>query len=78
MGGRLAPGSLLIHDLERAHNALVRDGRIESEANRADVSDPVYLERMERVNDLCSWLKRHRWRLSQEPAVPPRLACLPL
>lgn len=26
MGGRIEPGALLIHDPERAHNALVRDG----------------------------------------------------
>lgn len=32
MGGRIAPGSLLTHDLERAHGALVRDGGLESEA----------------------------------------------
>lgn len=64
MGGRIAPGALLIHDLERAHNALVRDGGLESEAHRADVNDPVYLERMEMVNDLCSWLKRYLWRFT--------------
>lgn len=61
MGGRIAPGALLIHDLERAHNALVRDGGLESEARRPDVNDPVYLERMEMVSDLCSWLKRYLW-----------------
>ena len=48
------PGSLLIHDPERAHNALVRDGGLEIEAHRANVNDPVYLERMEMVKDLCS------------------------
>ncbi|MEE0448793.1 MAG: hypothetical protein UC928_02650, partial [Collinsella sp.] len=31
---------------------------------RADVNDPVYLERMEMVNDLCSWLKRYLWRFT--------------
>ena len=48
------PGSQPIHDLERAHNALVRDGGLESEARRADVNDPVSLERMEMANDLYS------------------------
>lgn len=70
MGGRIAPGSLLIHDLERAHGVLVRDGGLESEAHRAEVNDPVYLERMEMVNDLCSWLKRYLWRFTEIP--PPR------
>lgn len=64
MGSRMLPGSLPIHDLEKAHNALVRDGGFESEAHRADVNDPVYLERMEMANDLCSWLKRYLWRFT--------------
>lgn len=64
MGGRITPGSLLTHDLERAHGALVRDGGLESEVHRADVYDPVYLERMEMVNDLCSWLKRYLRRFT--------------
>ena len=42
----------------------VRDGGLESEANRADVNDPVYLERMEMANDPCSWLKRYVWRFT--------------
>ena len=41
MGGSIAPGSLLIHDPERAHGVLVRDGGHENEVHRADVSDPV-------------------------------------
>ena len=64
MGGRMTPGELLTHDLERAYNTLFKDGGLESEAHRADVSDPVYLERMEMVNDLCSWLKRHLRRFT--------------
>ena len=54
MGGRIAPESPHIHDLERAHGVLVREGGLDSEAHRADANDPVYLERMEMVNDLCS------------------------
>ena len=53
IGGGIAPGSLLIHDPERAHNALVRDGGLEIE-HIANVNDPVYLERMEMVKDPCS------------------------
>ena len=65
MGGRMALGSPLIHDQERTHGILVRDGWLESEAHRADANDPVYLERMEMVNDLCSWLKRYIWRFTE-------------
>lgn len=43
---------------------MVRDGGLESKAHRADVNDPVYLERMEMANDLCSWLKRYLWRFT--------------
>ena len=43
---------------------LVRDGGLESETHGADVNDPVYLERMEMVNDLCPWLKRYHWRFT--------------
>ena len=64
MGVRIAPGSPLIHDLERAHRVLVRGGGLGSEAHGADVNDPAYLERMETVNDLCSWLKRYLWRFT--------------
>ena len=43
---------------------LVRDGGLKSEAHRADVNDPLCLERMEIVNDLCSWLKRYLLRFT--------------
>lgn len=62
MGGRIAPGALLICGLERARKAQVRDVGLEIEAHRADFSDPVYLEQMEMANGLCSWLKRYLWR----------------
>ena len=60
----MLPGSLPIQDPERTHNALVRDGGLESEVHRVNVNDPVYLERMEMTNDLCSWLKRYLWRFT--------------
>lgn len=82
MGGRIKPGLLLIHDLERAHGAPVREGGLKSEAHRADVNDPVCLERMEMVNDLCSRLKRYLWRFTgmsytESPGLPT-LVRLPL
>lgn len=80
-GSKMAPGSPLIHDLKRAHSALVRDDRLESGAHRANVNDPIYLERMEMVNDLCPWLKRYLWRFTgMSPRNPQayldRYACL--
>lgn len=60
----MSPWSLLIHDQERAHNAFVRDGGLESEAHRADVNDPVYMERIEVPNDPCASLKCYLWRFT--------------
>lgn len=28
------------------------------------MSDPVYLERVAMVNNLCSWIKRYLWRFT--------------
>lgn len=64
MGGMIEPGSLLIHVPERAHGTLVREGGLENGAHRTDVNDPAYLERMEMVNDSCSWLKQYTWRFT--------------
>lgn len=41
MDRRIAPGVPLIHNLERARNALVIDSGLENEAHRADMNDPV-------------------------------------
>lgn len=50
---------------DTAHGALARDDGVKSEAHRANVNDPVRLERTEIVNDLCSRLKRCLWRYSR-------------
>ena len=63
-GGRIARGATIVHGKERAHNGVVSDLGADSEAHKADVRDPVYLERMALVNNLCSWLKRCLWRFT--------------
>ena len=69
LSGHVAEGSVVVHDMERAHGALVRERGCTSEAYRADVRDPVYLERMALVNNLCSWVKRYLWRyIGMDPA----------
>lgn len=60
----LAEGSTVVHDMEKSHAALVRATGCRSEAYRADVRDPAYLECMALVNNLCSWLKRNLWRFT--------------
>lgn len=64
MKAHIAEGATLVHDRERAHNALVRELSLEDESYKADVRDPAYLEAMELVNSLCAWLKRYLWRFT--------------
>lgn len=58
----IAPGSVIVHDKERSHPALVRAAGCTDEAYKADVNDPAYLEAMGLVNNLCSWLRRYLFR----------------
>lgn len=57
LGGHIKEGSALVHDCEKAHNALVRKLGLVDERYKADPSDPVYLEQMALVNHLCSWIR---------------------
>jgi len=52
-------GSTIVHDCEKAHNALVKKLKLVDERHKANTADPVYLEQMERVNHLCSWIRRY-------------------
>ena len=78
----VAKGSTDVHDRERAHNGIIADRSCKSEAYKADVTDPVYLDAMEMANNLSSWLKRYLWRFtSMDPAqssVLPELVCAPV
>lgn len=58
----IAPGSVIIHDKERSHPALVRAAKCADEAYKADVGDPAYLEAMKLANNLYSWLRRYLFR----------------
>lgn len=64
LGSHLAEGSTVVHDKERAHNGVIADRKCSSEAYKADVTDPAYLDAMEMVNNLSSWLKRYLWRFT--------------
>ena len=52
-------GSVIVHDCEKAHNALVKKLKLVDERYKANTADPVYLEQMELVNHLCSWIRRY-------------------
>ena len=56
--GRIAQGTTIVHDKERAHNPLVRAVGGTSVAYKADARDPEYLEGMKMVNSLCAWIRR--------------------
>lgn len=58
----VAPGSVIAHDMERSHPALVKAAKCTDEACKADVNDPTCLEDMELVDNLCSWLGRYLFR----------------
>ena len=58
----IAPGSVIVHDMERSHPALVKAAECTDEAYKADTNDPAYLEAMELVNNLCSWPRRYLFR----------------
>ena len=50
----IAEGSAIVHDMEKAHNTLMKAARCTSESYKADTRDPVYLECLSMVNNLCS------------------------
>lgn len=58
----IAPCSLIVHDKEKAHKSPVKAAKCTDEAYKADAKDPAYLEAMELVNNLCSWLRRYLFR----------------
>ena len=60
----MAKGPAIVGDKERSHDSLVRAVRGTHGAYRADVGDPVCLERMSLVNNPCPWPKRHLWRFT--------------
>lgn len=59
LGKHIRKGSTIVHDCEKAHNALVRKLELVDERCKANPADPVYLEQMALVNHLCSWIRRY-------------------
>ena len=59
LGGRIAKGTTIVHDMEKAHGPLVRAVGGASEAHKADARDPEYLEAMKMANSLCAWIRRY-------------------
>lgn len=60
----IARESTVIHDMERAHAAMLKELGCKSIAYKADPKDERYLEAMAMVNNLCAWLRRYLSRFS--------------
>lgn len=58
----IVPGSVIVHDGEKAHNLLIQKLNLTSEVYKADTSNREYLENMALINNMCSWLKRYIYR----------------
>lgn len=56
---RIKPSSAIVHDCERAHNALVEKLKLVDERCKANAADPVHLEETELVNRLYAWIRRY-------------------
>lgn len=58
----IVPGSVLVHDGEKAHHLLIEKLHLHSESYIANEKDKNYLENMALINNMCSWLKRYIYR----------------
>lgn len=58
----ITPGSIIVHDGEKAHNMLISKLKLQSEVYKADTSNQEYLDNKALINNMCSWLKRYIYR----------------
>lgn len=56
--------STIIHDGEHAHYKLIEELDAKEEFYKANTKSKEYLEHMELINSMCSWLKRYIWRFT--------------
>lgn len=62
--GHILPGSLIVHDGDHSHYKLIKELNCEEEVYKANKRDAEYLEKMELINNMCSWLKRYLFRFT--------------
>lgn len=62
MKDHITPGSVIVHDGEKAHNLLIEKLNLKSEVYKADTNSKEYLDNMALINNMCSWLKRYIYR----------------
>lgn len=57
-------GSTIIHDGEHAHYKLIKELNAKEEFYKADTKSKEYLEHMQLINNMCSWLKSYILRFT--------------
>lgn len=57
-------GSIIVHDGDHSHQRLISDLKCKEEFYKAIKTDSEYLEKMELINNMCSWLKRYLYRFT--------------
>lgn len=57
-------GSTIIHDGDHSHYKLIEELHAKEEFYKANTNSKEYLEHMELVNSMCSWIKRYIWRFT--------------
>ena len=60
----IKPKSKLIHDGEHAHYKIINNLELIDDYHKANVKDDEYLEAMNLINSLSSWIKRYLYRFS--------------
>ena len=58
----IRPGSLIIHDGEKAHRSLIDKLSSLDEVYIANTKDKTYIENMKMINSACGWLKRYIYK----------------
>lgn len=64
LSSHIREGSTVVHDGDHSHYKLINSLNCKEEVYKAIKTDKEYLERMELVNNMCSWLKRYLYRFT--------------
>ncbi len=74
--GRVSVGATFVHDADLSHGVLVGENGLADESYKADVRNPEYLEAMELVNNLQSYLNLYVYffRVKRDDGRWPKIA----
>ena len=57
-------GSTIVHGGEHSHYKLIEELNVKEEFYKADTKSKEYLEHMELINNMCSWLKHYIYKFT--------------